>query len=174
MQDAADQLAAHLPRLDEVLAHQGEGLARLAGLLPDKVRLVKEHRLQDLEAFVRQEQQLVDRLRKLESERGVLSALVAKALGLPTQPPPRLEALAQALGGAWGERLRAHHAAFVPLVEDLKQEQAKVAELLRLNLDFVHHEMELMAQLAAATRPTAYGEQGQGERRSSFLLDSQA
>lgn len=174
MAELATELSGHLKRLDEVLVQQGEGLARVAAALPQKAALIQKHRLKELEAFVKLEASEVEALRKLESERGVLSGFVARALGVPTQPPPRLDALAQALGGAWGDRLRAHHAALGPLVEDLKAKQAQVAELLKLNLDFVHHELDLMAQLAATGRPLAYGAEGQAEKRSSFILDSQA
>lgn len=174
MTGLAAELTAHLQRLDEVLVRQGEGLVRVAEALPLKAELVQKHRLKELEAFVKQEAAEVEALRKLESERSVITGFVARALGLPSNPPPRLEALAQAVGSPWAERLRAHQAALPGLVAHLREKQAQISELLKLNLDFVHHELDLMAQLAAAGRPMSYGAEGQPEKQLSFLLDSQA
>lgn len=169
-------MQAHLDQLELVLGHQVAALTALKNWLPRKVELVKRHRLDELEAFTRREEEQVGRLQQAESQRQVLVSMIALELGLDGSAP--LSTLLGHMPVQVAERIAEKANQLAALVVQLRQGQQEVAELLRLSLDYVHFSMDVFAQLATAAPPMAYGYGGLGEsappQTASWLVDRQA
>lgn len=147
---------AHLDQLDQVLGQQVAGLTAIKNWLPRKIELVKSHRLPELEAFNQREEAQVVGLQHAESQRQVLMTLIARELGLDR--PPQLAALVDLLPAADRPRFEKRRDQLAALAADIKDGQAKVDALLRVSLEFVHHSMDVFAQLAIARPATGYGD----------------
>lgn len=149
-------MQAHLDQLDQVLGQQIAGLTALRNWLPRKIELIKSHRLPELESFNKREEEQVVRLQQAESQRKVLLDLIARELGL--SKPPSLAELADLAPPAVRDRLIARRDQLAALSAQIKGGQAQVEALLRVSLDFVHHSMDVFAELAVARPTTGYGD----------------
>ena len=167
-------MQAHLDRLDLVLGQQVAGLTAIKNWLPKKTELVKTHRLADLEAFNKREEEQVARMQQAESQRQVLLGLLARELGLPRSPS--LGELAELVPPASRERLLARRDQLAAVSGQIKAGQQLVDALLGVSLDFVHHAMDAFAQLATARPRTAYGDEGfaAAEPAGSWLVNQHA
>lgn len=169
-------MQAHLDQLELVLGHQVAALTALKNWMPRKIDLIKRHRLEELEAFTRREEEQVARLQQAESQRQVLVSMLALELGLEGGAP--LSMLLAYLPEAAQDRIASQGDALASLVMQLKQGQQEIADLLRVSLDYVHFSMDVFAQLVTAAPPTAYGYGGAAEAppssSASWLVDRQA
>jgi hypothetical protein len=169
-------MQAHLDQLELVLGHQVAAMTALKNWMPRKIELIKGHRLEELEAFTRREEEQVARLQQAESQRQVLVSMLALELGLEGGSP--LSTLLAYLPEAAQDRIAAKGDALAALVVQLKQGQQEIADLLRVSLDYVHFSMDVFAQLVTAAPPTAYGYGGAAEAppqsSASWLVDRQA
>lgn len=169
-------MQAHLDQLELVLGHQVAAMTALKNWMPRKIELIKRHRLDELEAFTRREEEQVGRLQQAESQRQVLVSMIALELGLDGQVP--LTTLLAHIPPAVASRLADKADQLAALVVQLRAGQAEIAELLRISLDYVHFSMDVFAQLATAAPPVAYGYGGLGEapppQTASWLVDRQA
>jgi hypothetical protein len=163
---------AHLDQLDQVLGQQVAGLTAIRNWLPRKIELIKLHRLADLEAFNQREEEQVVRLQQAESQRKVLLDLIARELGLAA--PPSLAELAALVPGG-DARLRVRRDQLSAVAAQIKDGQVKADALLRVSIDFVHHSMDVFAELAVARPPSGYGDDLSTPPPSgSFLLNAKA
>lgn len=149
-------MQANLDQLDQILGQQVAGLTAIKLWLPKKVELVKSHRLGDLEAFNKREEEQVVRLQQAESQRQVLLGLIARDLGL--ERTPTLAELVELAPPGAKERLAARRDQLTDLAAQIKAGQSLVDQLLRVSIDFVHHSMDVFAQLANARPKTGYGD----------------
>lgn len=167
-------MQANLDQLDQVLGQQVAGLTAIKLALPKKVELVKSHRLADLEAFNKREEEQVVRLQQAESQRQVLLSMIARDLGL--ERAPSLAELVELAPPGARERLAARRDQLTALAGQIKDGQALVDQLLRVSLDFVHHSMDAFAQLANARPKTGYGDDdfAAPEAAASWLVNKHA
>jgi hypothetical protein len=167
---------AHLDQLELVLAQQVAGMTALKNWLPRKIELIKGNRLAELEAFNQREEEQVGRLQQAEAQRQVLLGLIAMELGLPNGGATPLSELLPHVDGPARDRLAERGNQLASLVQQLKDGQAVVSELLRVSLQYVHYTMDVFAQLATAAPPTGYGDSGDLHARptASWLVDRQA
>lgn len=165
---------AHFEQLDLVLGQQVAGLTCVKNWLPRKIELVRKHRLAELEAFNRREEEQVARLTQAESQRQVLLALLAREFNLPSAPSlNELIALAPA---PFAAQLATRRDQLAALTAQIREGQELVSELLRVSLEYVHYTIDIFAKLATATPATGYG--GGGDvvptSVSSFLVNRTA
>lgn len=165
-------MQANLDQLDLILGQQVAGLTAIKLWLPKKIELVKSHRLEELEAFNKREEEQVARLQQAEAQRQVLLGLIARDLGL-AHTPTLSELAAIAPSGA-KERLTARHDQLATLAAQIKDGQALVDQLLRVSIDFVHHSMDVFAQLANARPKTGYGDDFAPPAAASWLVNKHA
>ncbi len=167
-------MQANLDQLDQVLGQQVAGLTTIKLSLPKKIELVKAHRLADLEAFNKREEEQVVRLQQAESQRQVLLSLIARDLGLD-RTPSLAELVELAPTGA-RERLAARRDQLNTLAAQIKSGQALVDQLLRVSIEFVHYSMDIFAQLANARPKTGYGgdDFAAPEASASWLVNKHA
>jgi len=167
---------AHLDQLELVLAQQVAGLTALKNWLPRKLELIRGHRPGDLEAFNQREEEQVGRLQQAEAQRQVLLSLLARDLGLDESQPLTLTGLMAHVDAATGDRLAAKGEQLADLINQVKHGQTVASEMLRVSIQFVHHTMDVFAQLATAAPPTGYGHDGDTHARptASWLVDRQA
>lgn len=149
-------MQANLDQLDQILGLQVAGLTAIKLALPKKVELIKSHRLAELEAFNKREEEQVVRLQQAESQRQVLIGLIARDLGL--EGTPSLAELVMMAPPGARERLAARRDQLADLAAQIKHGQALADQLLRVSLDFVHYSMDVFAQLANARPKTGYGD----------------
>lgn len=149
-------MQANLDQLDQILGQQVAGLTALKLSLPKKIELVKSHRLAELEAFNKREEEQVVRLQQAESQRQVILAMIARDLGLAHVPS--LAELTELAPAGPRERLAARRDQLATLADQIKSGQALVDQLLRVSIDFVHYSMDIFAQLANARPKTGYGD----------------
>ena len=169
-------MQAHLDQLELVLAQQVAGMTALKNWLPRKIELIKSHQLSELEAFNQREEEQVARLQQAESHRQVLLGLIALELGLDGGVPLTLTGLLPHVPEATRARLIDRGEQLQALVTQLREGQAVVNDLLRVSLQFVHHTMDVFAELATAAPPSGYGAAGDrhDQPAASWLLDHQA
>jgi hypothetical protein len=169
-------MQAHLDQLELVLAAQVAGMTALKNWMPRKIELIRGSRLRELEAFNLREEEQVSRLQQAESQRQVLMSLIAHELGLPEGPGAPLQALLPHVGPDAAERLAEKREQLRALTAQLAEGQTLAGEMLRVNLELVHHTMDVFAQLATAAPPTGYGHGGDLHARptASWLVDRQA
>jgi hypothetical protein len=167
-------MKAHLDQLELVLAQQIAGLTSVKNWLPRKLELIKTHKLPELEAFNRREEEQVSRLTQAESQRQVLLGLLARELGLDATPT--LGELMALVGPEYAERLALRRDQLTALTDQIREGQALTNELLRVSLDFVHYSIDIFAKLAVATPAGGYGGSGDvlATPVSSFLVNRTA
>lgn len=167
-------MSAHFDQLDLVLGQQIAGLTAVKNWLPRKIDLIKRHRLSELEAFNRREEEQVSRLMQAESQRQVLLGLLARELQLDSTPTlGELIAIAPA---PHAQKLAARRDQLANLVTQIRDGQKVVSELLRVSLDYVHYSLDIFARLATAAPATGYGGAGNitAHTVSSFLVNRTA
>lgn len=151
-------MSAHLDQLDLVLGQQVAGLTAIKNWLPRKIELIKAHRLAELEAFNRREDEQVTRLGQAESQRQVLLGLLALEFELPSTPT--LEELIRLVPEAYQAKLHTRRDQLVALTQQIQDGQRLANDLLRVSLEFVHYSMDVFAQLATAAPAAGYGGSG--------------
>lgn len=169
-------MQAHLDQLDLVLGNQIAGLTALRNWMPKKIELIKKHHLPEFEAFTRREEEQVSRLQQAESQRQVLTTMIARELGLEVTGPVTLSMLAEGLSSDQAERLLRRGEQLAALAADIAEAQSLVREMLSVSLEYVHFSLDLFAELAAAAPPAAYGNEGTvaPPEAGSFLVNRQA
>jgi hypothetical protein len=166
----------HLDELETVLQAQLAAITALNLWQPRKLGFLKLHQLTDIEAFNRQEEEQVGRIVQLESRRQVLMTLLQHEMGLVDRETVDLSALLAVLPEARAARLEQLRERILSVGAQLREAQSVVADLLKVSLAFVHHTMDVFAQLAQVAPNTGYGESGgvTSHVMGSFLLDQRA
>jgi hypothetical protein len=149
---------ADFEQLDLVLGQQVAGLTALKNWLPRKIELIKNHKLEELEAFNRREEEQVARLTQAESQRQVLLGLLAREFGLTGAPT--LSDLIAIAPPADAQKLTVRREHLIVLSAQIREGQTVAAELLRVSLDYVHYSQDVFAQLATAAPAAGYGGAG--------------
>jgi len=165
---------AHFEQLDQVLGQQVAGLTAVKNWLPRKVEIIKKHRLGELEAFVRREEEQATRLMHAESQRQVLLGLLAREFDLP--PAPTLNDLIAVAPAPYAQRLAARRDHLAALAAQIKEGHRLLDELLRVSMDYVHYTLDIFARLATTTPATGYGSGGYATPTStgSWLVNRSA
>ncbi|MEB3328835.1 MAG: flagellar export chaperone FlgN [Candidatus Sericytochromatia bacterium] len=144
-------------QLDHVLGQQLAGLTALRNWAPRKVELLQTGRLEQLEALVAREEEVVARLQQLESERRVLVGVVARELGVAPTTSLR-ELVARAPAGD-RQRLEERLQALEAVTRAWREARAVLGPKLDQALDHVHLTLDALAELATRRSP-AYQPQG--------------
>lgn len=166
----------HLDELEAVLRAHLAAMTALHLWQPRKIGYLKKHQLAEIEAFNRQEEEQVARIMQSESRRQVLMTVIQQELGLLGEGELQLTSLVGRLPVERAERLSQLRDRLLVVTAELKESQGRVAELLRISMAFVHHSMDVFAQLAQVVPATGYGEGGSvsAGALSSYLLDRRA
>jgi hypothetical protein len=102
--------------------------------------------------------------------------LLQHEMGLVDRETVDLSALLAVLPEARAARLEQLRERILSVGAQLREAQSVVADLLKVSLAFVHHTMDVFAQLAQVAPNTGYGESGgvTSHVMGSFLLDQRA
>lgn len=167
-------LQNHFEQLEQTLGQQVAGLTALKNYLPRKRELVRKNDTAGLDELGLREEAQLRRLAQVEAQRGVLQQLLTRELGLPGGTP--LSVLIPHAPAVLGPPLTERGRQLSTLVAQLREGQAEINEMLRISLDFVHHSMEIFAELATAASTQQYGADGDAEARPTggWLVNQQA